>query len=246
MSFARPPRNFTLALFLFDSRKGPSTRSLPLPFSLIQTPKPENPNPRLKAAKEPPKVKIISFFFFFFFLFTSFTFSGRNVIIVGRIAGVYKQNRRQKLAKMKNRNCCYINLHGARRYSKLSPPLFFSSLFLLLLFSFPLLPLPLFFLCQTESRKRVERLGAKLATLLFTSSRNSARQKCVFLTTRVCRVAVVYVRGLHKSPSWTVYTGKKGNGSGLGTCNFDKATCMSNWPRFIKLSLLSLLFPLPA
>lgn len=67
MSFARPPRNFTLALFLFDSRKGPSTRSLPLPFSLIQTPKPENPNPRLKTAKEPPKVKIISFFFLFSF-----------------------------------------------------------------------------------------------------------------------------------------------------------------------------------
>lgn len=183
MSFARPPRNFTLALFLFDSRKGPSTRSLPLPFSLIQTPKPENPNPRLKTAKEPPKVKIISFFFF---LFTSFTFSGRNVIIVGRIAGVYKQNRRQKLAKMKNRNCCYINLHGARRYSKLFPPSFFPLSFFFFFFLSPLLPL--FFLCQTESRKRVERLGAKLATLLFTSSRNSARQKCVFLTTRVCRV----------------------------------------------------------
>lgn len=151
MSFARPPRNFTLALFLFDSRKGPSTRSLPLPFSLIQTPKPENPNPRLKAAKEPPKVKIISFFFFFFFLFTSFTFSGRNVIIVGRIAGVYKQNRRQKLAKMKNRNCCYINLHGARRYSKLFPPSFFLSLSSSSFFFPPPPPPPFLFMPNRES-----------------------------------------------------------------------------------------------
>lgn len=77
MSFPRPPRNFTLALFLFDSRKAAVdlSRSLPLP-SLIQI-----PNPRLKT--EPPKVKIL-----FFFLSLSFTFPRRNVIIVARIAGV--------------------------------------------------------------------------------------------------------------------------------------------------------------
>ena len=71
MSFPRPPRNFTLALFLFDSRKAAVdlSRSLPLP-SLIQI-----PNPRLKT--EPPKVKILLFFFLSlsFFSVLSFFFS---------------------------------------------------------------------------------------------------------------------------------------------------------------------------
>lgn len=191
MSFARPPRNFTLALFLFDSRKGPSTRSLPLPFSLIQTPKPENPNPRLKTAKEPPKVKIISFFFF---LFTSFTFSGRNVIIVGRIAGVYKQNRRQKLAKMKNRNCCYINLHGARRYSKLFPPSFFPLSFF---FFFFLSPSPFSFYAKQRVGNE-SSASAQSSRPCYLPRRGIQPGKNVCFSRRVC---VVYVRGLHKSPS---------------------------------------------
>lgn len=189
MSFARPPRNFTLALFLFDSRKGPSTRSLPLPFSLIQTPKPENPNPRLKTAKEPPKVKIISFFFLFSFFSLLLSHSLEETWLSSDELPTYINKTGDKNSRKWKTVIAVIlicTVHAATR--NFSPLLFFSSLFLLLLFSFPLLSLPLFFLCQTESRKRVERLGAKLATLLFTSSRNSARQKCVFLTTRVCRV----------------------------------------------------------
>lgn len=185
MSFARPPRNFTLALFLFDSRKGPSTRSLPLPFSLIQTPKPENPNPRLKTAKEPPKVKIISFFFLFSFFSLLLSHSLEETWLSSDELPAYINKTGDKNSRKWKTVIAVILICTVHAATRNFPPLFFSSLFLLLLFSFPL---PLFFLCQTESRKRVERLGAKLATLLFTSSRNSARQKCVFLTTRVCRV----------------------------------------------------------
>lgn len=240
MSFARPPRNFTLALFLFDSRKGPSTRSLPLPFSLIQTPKPENPNPRLKTAKEPPKVKIISFFFLFSFFSLLLSHSLEETWLSSdELPAIYKQNRRQKLAKMKNRNCCYINLHGARRYSKLSPPSFFPLSFF---FFFFLSPSPFSFYAKQRVGNE-SSASAQSSRPCYLPRRGIQPGKNVCFSRRVC---VVYVRGLHKSPSWTVYTRKKGNGSGLGTCNFDKATCMSNWPRFIKLSLLSLLFPLPA
>lgn len=69
-------------------------------------------------------------------------------------------NRDKKSRKWKNRNCCYINLHGTCRYSKL--------FFLFLSFS-----------SNTEGTRRAAR-GAQLATLLFTSSRNSDRVKmCV-------------------------------------------------------------------
>lgn len=188
MSFARPPRNFTLALFLFDSRKGPSTRSLPLPFSLIQTPKPENPNPRLKTAKEPPKVKIISFFFLFSFFSLLLSHSLEETWLSSDELPAYINKTGDKNSRKWKTVIAVIlicTVHAATR--NFSPPSFFPLSFFFFFLSL-LLPLPLFFLCQTESRKRVERLGAKLATLLFTSSRNSARQKCVFLTTRVCRV----------------------------------------------------------
>lgn len=189
MSFARPPRNFTLALFLFDSRKGPSTRSLPLPFSLIQTPKPENPNPRLKTAKEPPKVKIISFFFLFSFFSLLLSHSLEETwLSLDELPAYINKTGDKNSRKWKTVIAVILicTVHAATR--NFSLPSFFPLSFFFFFFLSPLLPLPPFFLCQTESRKRVERLGAKLATLLFTSSRNSARQKCVFLTTRVCRV----------------------------------------------------------
>lgn len=138
---------------------------------------------------------------------------------------------------MKNRNCCYINLHGACRYSKLSSPL--SLLFLL--FSFP--PpssAPFLFMPNTESRKRESSASAQSSRPCYLPRRGiQPGQKCVLLA-RVWVSSCTYADFIKVQLEHGVYTGKKGNGSGLGTCNFDKATCMSNWPRFIKLSLLSL------
>lgn len=129
MSFARPPRNFTLALFLFDSRKRPSTRSLPLPFSLIQTPKPENPNPRLKTAKEPPKVKIISFFFLFSFFSLLLSHSLEETWLSSDELPAYINKTGDKNSRKWKTVIAVIlicTVHAATR--NFSPPLFFLSL----------------------------------------------------------------------------------------------------------------------
>lgn len=243
MSFARPPRNFTLALFLFDSRKGPSTRSLPLPFSLIQTPKPENPNPRLKTAKEPPKVKIISFFFLFSFFSLLLSHSLEETWLSSDELPAYINKTGDKNSRKWKTVIAVIlicTVHAATR--NFSPPLFFLSLSSSSFFFPPSSPSPFSFYAKQRVGNE-SSASAQSSRPCYLPRRGIQPGKNVCFSRRVC---VVYVRGLHKSPSWTVYTGKKGNGSGLGTCNFDKATCMSNWPRFIKLSLLSLLFPLPA
>lgn len=99
---------------------------------------------------------------------------------------------------------------------------------------------PFLFMPSTESRKRESSASAQSSRPCYLPRRGiQPGQKCVLLA-RVWVSSCTYADFIKVQLEHGVYTGKKGNGSGLGTCNFDKATCMSNWPRFIKLSLLSL------
>ena len=113
-------------------------------------------------------------------------------------------------------------MHGTRRCSKL----FFFFFFFFFFFS------PHFLLFSAKHRGNESGARKARDPAIYLSSRNSARAKmCV---SHAC-VSCAPLPGLHKSPTSPRCTGrKKGSGSGLG--NFDKATCMSNWPRFIKLS----------
>lgn len=107
-----------------------------------------------------------------------------------RKQGEPADNRDKKSRKWKNRNCCYINLHGTCRYSKL----FF--------------PLSFFFVKHRGNETSGARRTARNPAIYFIEEFRPSKNVCF------SRVHVVPTSRLYKSPTSPMYSRKRAAGLG--------------------------------